>query len=198
MIANMIGRAVLPETSVSDEVFSRLYYVASSGVDTAQTVVKIARSIFASCLSLLFLGQSKLLNKATLLSWRDVGFSIQLTAYSLLGILSPKQAWTKKLEAHIENATRDPGLTLEDFSESERSGLKALGLRLFLISQIMESGIRCGTAGLRFLTAKLMYGMSLENAKFVELLGQGAYQSAELAAQEVKFLSHLTFSSSND
>lgn len=189
MIANLIGRTILPEPTLSDEIFGRLYYVASSCLDTVQTVVKIARSIFTSGLAFVFLGQSPLLNKASQLSWDDVGFSLQMTGYSLLGILSPRQAWLKKCESHISNAMSGKGLDFTDFLLEEWGTVKSVGIRTFLAGQMVESGVRYAAAHIRFFAARLMYALSFENAKFVEFLGQGAYNSADFASQEINLIS---------
>ncbi len=193
MIASLIGKMVLPEPSVSDEIFGRLYYGVSTCVDTAQTVVKVARSIFTSALALVFAGQSTLLNKASLLSWDDVGFSLQMTGYSLLGILSPQQAWLKKCQSHISNATSTKRVEVSDFLLEEWGTAKSAGVRTFLIGQMLESGFRYATSSVRFFAAKLMYAMSLENAKFVNLVADGAYHSAECASHEVSLISKVAF-----
>ncbi len=194
MIADLVGRICLPQMTLSDEIFGRLYYVVSSCVDTIQTVAKVVRSIFAGALAFVFFGQSSLLNKASLLSWDDVAFSFQMTIYSILGILSPRLAWVKKCDSHIGNLTSSRRVNFSDFLLEQWGPQKLTGLKIFLVSQMLESGIRCFSSYIRFGCAEGLVALSLDNAKFVKLLSEGAYRSAELASHEINLISRTIFS----
>lgn len=194
MIADLVGRIYLPQMTMSDEIFGRLYYVVSTCVDTAQTVAKVGRSILSSALAIVFLGQSSLLNKASLLSWNDVTFSLQMTIYSILGIVSPRLAWIKKCDSHIENLTSFKTVNFSDLLLEQRGPLKSTGLKIYLAGQMLESGIRCFSSYIRFGVAKGLVALSLDNAKFVKLLSDGAYHSADSASQEINLISRTIFS----
>lgn len=197
MIANLVGRLTLPEPTLSDEVCGRIYYALSSVVDLAQTVAKVARSVFTTSLAFLFLGQSSALNSLSNISWNDVGFSLQMLGCSILGILSPRTAWVKKCDLHITNAANAftgngvdfSGLLMEEWNRG-----KDFAVRCFLIGQLAESGLRFVASAVRYGAAKAMVALSLNNAKFVDLLADGAHQSADSAREEMRIFSQAAFS----
>ncbi|MBX7066051.1 MAG: hypothetical protein K1X28_02355 [Parachlamydiales bacterium] len=193
MIANMVGRLTLPELTISDEVFGRLYYVAASVIDAAQTVAKIARSIFATTLAMLFLGQSSALNHVSSFSWDDVGFSFQMLGCSLLGILSPRNAWIKKCDLHISNTIAGRQVDFGALITEEWNQSKTFAMRCFLVGQLGESVLRCVTSMARYGIAKAMVALSLNNTRFVDVLADGANHSAESARMETRLISELAF-----
>lgn len=193
MIADIVGRLTLPEQTLSDEVFGRLYYVAASVIDAAQTAAKIARSIFATSLAVIFLGQSSALNHVTAYSWDDVGFSIQMLGCSLLGVLSPRTAWLRKCDLHISNTLGGRPVDIHGLIMEEWNQAKSFAMRCFLVGQIAESALRYTTSIVRFGIAKAMVGLSLNNARFVDVLADGAGHSAGAASRETRILSEVLF-----
>ncbi len=198
MSAHFVGQmaqATLPPFTFSDEVCSRIYYVLSSGADAVQTVVKIAKSIFATALAVLYLGSFSALNGACVESWKDVGFSLQMLACSILGIVLPRNAYVKKVELHASNENRIYYHMVE-LIHSVKAGdmAQSLGARLFLIGQGLESAIRVATSGLRFGAARGMSSLSGDQANFVEILAGGAEISTRFAGEEVDLIYKSIFS----
>ena len=193
MIADFVGRVALPSMTLSDEVFGRLYYGVSSCVDTAQTVAKMARTILGYSLSLVLCRQSTLLNKVSRISLDDVVFSCQMTIYSILGVLSPRLAWEKKLDAHMDNLMFSRTISLCDVLLEQWGPLQSTGLKIFLAAQMLESSFRYLTSSIRCGISRGFVVLSGDNAPFVKCLSEGAYFSAESAQQEIQSVFQFVF-----
>jgi hypothetical protein len=181
-----IASYFLPDLTVAEELTARSYYALTTFLDLAQTVAKVARSIFFSSIACLCFGQSHLLNQTSLLSWKDTAFSFQLSLLSLLGVLSPRTALLKKIDAHTTNILSPTGISFVDllFIQDHHS----LGLKAVLAGQMLESGFRLITSNIRCFAINIL---NIGNSPFMGLIEQGAFSSATATSREISLITNI-------
>lgn len=188
-----IGNCCIPDLTPSDHFFARSYYVINTPIDLIQTIAKTAKAIFASLIAALFLGSSDLLNQCHVDAWRDVGYSFQMTAFSLFGIINPKRAWLEKANLHLSK--RASLLPIYALIERE-SKAKTIAQKALTFGGMMESTLRLGTSLIRWGVATGMYKLSGEKATFTGLLAEGARVSVEHANLQIELGAEFLRSSS--
>lgn len=206
MISSLIDHYALPQLSARDEILARMYYLVSAVSDIGQTGAKLTRSIFLFGLDLAAAPETKWLHQVSRSSWQDTSFSFQLTAYSLLGIVAPRQAWLKKCEAHVSHALHTFASSaigvgmeeLDSLSELLAKSDKISKTKTFkaaLISQFGETTVRSALSSLRYMAAYAMTSKDENETPFMKVLSDGAETSAKIAKCECEALKELFNSS---
>lgn len=145
----------------------RGHFVASTIIDTAETVIKVCATVVSGVLSGLFLGQSKTINEWTIAHYNDMKISAKMTWFAAKGVFKPSSSSESRDGLDVQGVHKLGQFKYEHIRDM--NFFEKMGVRLQFIANIFKEMLAIITSGLRYVSSRLCLKIKPDSETFKQM-----------------------------